>query len=369
MENQKPDVFPSEEVIKQANETGTKIAEQFEKENNVTHVHKTQGELEAEAKMKADSLALLEEQLRKRDELIAQRKAEKEGNKVEENPYAPQTPPVTYATIENNVEHGKLEVPEDKYKHLSTPQEDAPFDVIKLPSEGLLYPNHGTSVKVAYLNAMDENIITNPNLLKTGKFLEILINRKVMDKNLRYKDLHVGDRNAIMLWLRSTGYGPMYKIRLGDPENNYEEFEAEIDLSKLPIKNLKEKPDANGHFTFKLPLSQKEIKFKLLTVGDVEEIETHVEEMAKELGPEFTDTSTYTLKKQIISVDGNSNSKDVETFIERGMRIGDVRAFRQYVNDLESGVDMNITVGTPGGGSVATFLPINTSFFWPDLGI
>jgi hypothetical protein len=91
--------------------------------------------------------------------------------------------------------------------------------------------------------------------------------------------------------------------------------------------------------------------------------------MAKELGPEFTDTSTYTLKKQIISVDGNSNSKDVETFIERGMRIGDVRAFRQYVNDLESGVDMNITVGTPGGGSVATFLPINTSFFWPDLGI
>lgn len=368
MEN-KPNVFPSEEAMKEANEMGTKIAEQLAKEQNVQNLAKSQGELEAEAKMKADSLAMLEEQMRKRDELIARRKAEKEGKTIEEDPYAPQVQPITYASNEGNVEHAKLEIPEDKYEYLSQPQKDAPYDVIKLPSEGLLYPNHGSSLKVAYLNAMDENIITNPNLLRSGKFLEILINRKMIGTDLRYRDLHVGDRNAIMLWLRATGYGPMYKIKLGDPENNYEEFEAEVDLSKLPVKNLKQKPDENGHFVYKLPLCQKEIKFRLLNVGDVEDIEAHIEEMTKEQGPEFTDTSTYTLSKQIVAVDGSYDSETVKNFIERGMRIGDVRAFRQYVNEIESGIDMNITVGTPGGGSVATFLPLNTSFFWPDLGI
>lgn len=368
MEN-KPNVFPSEEAMKEANEMGTKIAEQLTKENDVQNSAKSQGEIEAANKMQQDSLDMLAEQLRKRDELKAKKKAEREGTTIEEDPYASTTPTVTYATIENNVEHAKLEVPENKFESLSKPQEDAPYDVIKLPSEGLLYPNHGSSLKVAYLNAMDENIITNPNLLKSGKFLEILINRKMLGTELKYKDLHVGDRNAIMLWLRATGYGPMYKIRLGDPENNYEEFEAEIDLSKLPIKNLSQKPDENGHFTLKLPLSQKEIKFRLMNVGDVEEIERHVEETSKELGPEFTDTSTYTLKKQIVAVDGDYDSTLVTNFIERGMRIGDVRAFRQYVNEVESGIDMNITVGTPGGGSVDTFLPLNTSFFWPDLGI
>jgi len=216
---------------------------------------------------------------------------------------------------------------------------------------------------------MDENIITNPNLLRSGKFLEILINRKILDSSIRYKDLHVGDRNAIMLWLRATGYGPMYKIILHDPENEYKEFEVDIDLSKLNTKHLGVKPDADGLFDFKLPLCGKTIKFRLLTVGDLEEIEAHVEKMTEDVGPEFTDTSTYTLKKQIVSVDGISDKSTVINFIEQGMRLGDVRSFRNYINEIESGIDMNITVGTPGGGSLNTFLPLNTSFFWPDLGI
>jgi hypothetical protein len=369
----KPNVFPSSDKIsdamQEANEMGTKIAEQYNKEQNISSEPKNQGELNADAKMKANTLDMLEEQMRKRDELMANKKASSSGELVE-NPYQiKEIPKVTYANLDSNVEHTKLEVPEDKYEKLSRPQEDAPFDVIKLPSEGLLYPKTGSSLKVAYLNAMDENIITNPNLLRSGKFLEVLINRKMIGTDLRYKDLHVGDRNAIMIWLRSTGYGSKYKIVLGDPEDNFKEFEAEIDLSELPIKNLKEKPDENGHFTFNLPMSGKEIKFRLLNVGDVENIEEHIEKMTEEVGPEFTDASTYTLKKQILAVENDFSSETVTSFIEKGMRIGDVRAFRMFVNDIESGVDMNITVGTPGGGSVNTFLPLNTSFFWPDLGV
>lgn len=369
MEN-KPNVFPSDKMsdaMKQANETGSKIAEQYAKEQNIVAQHKSQGELDAAAEMQRQTMAKLEEQLRKRDELKAQREAEAKGELVD--PSFQEQPKVTYAQTETK-SHKKIEISDDdKYAALSTPPQDVPYDLIKLPSEGLLYKNCKSAIKVSYLNAMDENIITNPNLLKSGKFLEILINRKIMDTNLRYKDLHVGDRNAIMIWLRSTGYGPMYKIRLSDPNNNFQEFETEIDLSKLPIKHLGEKPDEDGYFTYKLPVSQATVTFRLLSVGDIEEIEDHIEKMAEEVGAEFTDGSTYALLKQILAVEGNFDSDTVKNFVEQKMRIGDVRAFRKHVNEIESGVDMNITVETPGGGSLDTFLPLNFSFFWPELGV
>ena len=370
MENNKPQVFPASKMtdaMKEANETGTQIAEQAKEELALIEKHKPKGELDAQAQMNKDSLDRLEAQLKARDELIAQKKAEAQGVNIESQ--IDTKPKVTYSQPETKA-HKKIELSdEDRYKALSTPQEDVPYDLLKLPSEGLLYKNGKSALKVAYLTAMDENIITNPNLLQSGKFLEILINRKMLDTSIRYKDLHVGDRNAIMIWLRSTGFGPMYKIKLSDPKNNYEEFETEIDLSKLGIKHLSEKPDENGHFTYKLPVAQKMISFRLLNVGDVEDIEEHVEKMSEELGPEFTDTSTYTLLKQVVAIDGDYDSEVVKQFVEQKMRLGDVRAFRHHINEIESGIDMNITVETPGGGSIATFLPLNFSFFWPELGI
>ena len=114
----------------------------------------------------------------------------------------------------------------------------------------------------------------------------------MLNTNLRYKDLHVGDRNAIMIWLRSTGYGPMYNITLADPNSiEYKEFQTEIDLSELKVKNLGEKPDENGHFTYILPISKISIKYKLLTVGDIDDIEDYVQE--KNENDEFNDVNIY----------------------------------------------------------------------------
>ena len=54
-------------------------------------------------------------------------------------------------------------------------QFQAPFDVIPLPSGGLLYPGQQGNVKVEYMTAMDENILTSPNLIKSGKVIDILM--------------------------------------------------------------------------------------------------------------------------------------------------------------------------------------------------
>ena len=174
MENNKPNVFPTSnkmtDAMREANETGQKIAEQAKSELGIQDANKNEAELSAQAQMIKDSQEQLEEQIRRRDELFASKKESK--NEVVSNE-------VTYSKPETKP-HKNIELPDedDKYASLMIPQDDEPFDLVKLPSEGLLYKNCKSSLKVAYLNASDENIITNPNLLRSGKFLEVLINRK-----------------------------------------------------------------------------------------------------------------------------------------------------------------------------------------------
>jgi hypothetical protein len=237
-------------------------------------------------------------------------------------------------------------------------------DFIPLPSGGKTYKNKTPNLKVSFMNASDENILTNPNLLKSGKFLEVLFTRKILDPSITYRDLLVGDRDAIMIWLRSTGYGSEYPITVIDPKT-YEEFTVEIDLDSLKKKKLTLEPDEEGLFSYTFPMSNKNIKFKLLTVGDSEDIENHVEELKKD-NVEFTDIATYTLQKQIVEVEGDRDPKSVAEFISR-LRIADSRSFKKFVSENECGVDMNLTVQTPGGGQVKTFFRPNSRFFWPQL--
>ena len=62
-------------------------------------------------------------------------------------------------------------------------QLQAPFDVIPLPSKGLLYPGQQGNVKVEYMTAMDENILTSPNLIKKSS----CIPKKTHKTPLKYR--------------------------------------------------------------------------------------------------------------------------------------------------------------------------------------
>lgn len=386
--NKKPKVFPTPDLIAAANDTGSQIAKQLEIENKIVKAEIPEGERIASEKMKAKT----ETQLRKRDELLeaaqqitdpklreeAIRKAYDSIKEV--RPELAENKGIVYEVEYGDIPKREIRqfkaplptqkpsmnnsIPTQGYEKISEPQYDALYDVIPLPSKGKLYPNKKPTMKVAYLNASDENILTNPNLLENGKFLEVLFNRKMLETNLKYSDLHIGDRNAIMIWLRSTGYGPQYPISLYDPATG-QPFETEIDLTKLKMVELEVETDDYGHIAFQLP-SNNLITFKLLTVGDIDDIDEHDAYMKEKYGPEYMDTATYTLKKQIQSVNGVYDKEAVSKFVDRMMLL-DVKEFRKYVNEVESGIDMNLSVRTPGGESIKTFLPLNISFFWPDL--
>jgi hypothetical protein len=246
---------------------------------------------------------------------------------------------------------------------LSQPNYNSPFDVIPLPSKGKLYKNKKANIKLSYMTTADENILTSPNLLKSGEFLEILINRKLLEPDLRYNDLLPGDRNAIMLWLRATAYGEMYPVTLLD--ENDEAFDTEINLNELKTIELNQEPDEDGLFSFVMPLSKANVRFKLLSCGDIDEIEKMLER-DKENNLLVNNANTYKLEKMIVEVNGDNNKTMIRDFVNY-MRISDSKSFNKYVDSIDAGVDLNIEVGTPGGGSIKTFLPLNLGFFWPDI--
>jgi hypothetical protein len=194
--------------------------------------------------------------------------------------------------------------------------------------------------------------------------LEILINRKLLEQDIRYRDLHVGDRNAIMLWLRATSYGHMYPVTLMDELDV--PFETKVDLNELKFKSLGAEPDSNGLFDFHFDIANVDIKFRLLTIGDIDDL-TEILAKEKEDGVVLNNSNTYMLRREIVQIGDITDKKYINEFISN-LRIGDGKSLRDYINSIESGVELdNIEVVTPGGGSITTFLPINIDFFWPDL--
>tara|TARA_Y100001938_G_C8008076_1_gene388448 strand:- start:205 stop:972 length:768 start_codon:yes stop_codon:yes gene_type:complete len=246
------------------------------------------------------------------------------------------------------------------------PTFEIPFDVIELPSKGVLYQGNISHVKVEYLTAADENILTSPNLLQSGKVIDYLLEQKIKQAGVSSSDLLVGDRNAIMIFLRATGYGEMYPVKLTDPENG-QEFEYEINLSELKTKELGATPDEKGEFSFSLPRSKKEIKFRLLTAKDESEILARVEKRSKIVKGSVSNTLTYRLERQITEIDGNRDKAYIAKFVTV-MPAFDSLKFREYVDEIEPGVDLNVEVESPTGNFFRTPLPITLQFFWPNLG-
>ena len=62
------------------------------------------------------------------------------------------------------------------------------YDVVTLPSQGIYYQNKKKTLRVAYLTAADENILSAPNLLQTDTVIEELLKRKILDKETPYSN-------------------------------------------------------------------------------------------------------------------------------------------------------------------------------------
>jgi len=246
-----------------------------------------------------------------------------------------------------------------------------PFDVVPLPTKGLLYksgPLKGKdSVEVHYLTAVQEDILTSPNLLASGKMLDTLLRSVLKDKTIEPETLTLGDRNAIVIWLRSTGYGSDYPVQVRCGSCGHE-WAHEFDLGTLDVRELEEKPDSDGLFSFELP-SGKLIRFKLLTSADELNILKRVEAIKSKQGSQIDHSLSLKMMASICEVDGEQDPMIVKMFVE-SMPVKDARSFRDHMGNIEPGVLMTQECECPACANVAQeVIPIRGNFFWPDSGV
>ena len=244
-----------------------------------------------------------------------------------------------------------------------------PTEMVDLPSKGLLYPeNHPLAsgqVEMKYMTAREEDILTNQNYIKQGIVVDKLLQSMIVTK-FDYSDLLVGDKDAIMLAARVLGYGKDYTF------NHYSANlegtnELTIDLTLLKEKILDESLITRGknEFHFKLPHTGNEITFKMLTHGDELNVDKEIQGL-KKIDKNSNFDMTTRLRHIILSVNGDYDKKTIREFIEYGFLAKDSRAFREYVNTISPGIDLNYTYTYANGEEEDIEIPIGVNFFWPD---
>ena len=146
------------------------------------------------------------------------------------------------------------------------------YDVVELPSKGIHYTNNKKSVRVAYLTASDENILSAPNLIANNGVINELLKRKVLDKDLQVDDIVDEDRQAILIFLRNTAFGSEYILTTYDPKTE-KEFNTTINLETLKIKDFNLSENSEGEYSYYLTKSKVDVTFKFLTRKQEDEID------------------------------------------------------------------------------------------------
>ena len=236
-----------------------------------------------------------------------------------------------------------------------------PTEEVELPSKGLIYPESNPlssgKVELKYMTAREEDILSNQAYIQKGTVLDKLLKSLIVNKDIKIDDLIVGDKNAIFIASRILGYGKDYKVSIKGEEHT-------LDLSTLENKEFDESSINKGEnlFSYTMESSGTVVKYKILNGRDEKVIDREIEAL-KKLNKDSSADITIRLKQMIISVDGKSERKDINNFVDNYLLARDSRAFREHIKNTQPNVNMNYTLDN--GEEVA--IPIGLNFFWPEL--
>jgi hypothetical protein len=235
-----------------------------------------------------------------------------------------------------------------------------PHDVVILPSQGKFYKTKKKSVKVGYLTASDENLLASVGKLTGEELVLRLVRSKLYEPDLNPKDMLEGDIEAILLFLRTTSFGPEYNFSLSDPETG-QKFERTITLDELSFRNPQVEPDDNGHYTTTLPKSNATVKVKPLSYGEATDLERMAEEYPSNL---VAPKATWRLNKQIVEINGSTDRGEIAKFVEQ-MPIMDSKYISNFLKINEPRIELNREVTAPSGKKVNVRVAFGAEFFRP----
>lgn len=252
---------------------------------------------------------------------------------------------------------------------------DIPVEVVPIPSGGKTYPQdhplHGReTLEIRAMTAREEDILTSKALLKKGTVITELIKSCLVDKSFNPNDMLTGDRNALMVAVRITGYGAGYDAEVECPACEVKASQT-FNLAELPLIPLGIEPVAPGMnvFEFVLPRTKKVVRFKFMTGHDEVDIMASAEKQKRlNLGNSIDSVVTTNLLYSIVNISGVEDRGKIGSFV-RMMPAQDSLALRNYIRDNEPGIKMKQDVVCKScGHEWEVSIPLGASFLWPQAG-
>jgi len=248
-----------------------------------------------------------------------------------------------------------------------------PTEFVDLPSKGRYYPpehplHNVQMVEIRHMTAKDEDILTSRSLLKKGVAIDRFLQNVLVDKRVRVEDLLIGDKNAIIIASRITGYGAEYEAGISCPSCasavqfsfNLEECQA-MSLDRHDNSDIR--ATDSGTFIVHADKMGVDVEVRLLTGRDEAYLLQIAEKRRKKKLPETALTDQ--LRRFIVSVNGQADPGYVDSFIQH-MPASDSRKIRTAYQEIIPNVDMNhefVCSECSFEGEVS--VPFGATFFWP----
>lgn len=249
-----------------------------------------------------------------------------------------------------------------------------PTEFVTLPSGGKFYPqghplHNKETVEIKYMTAKEEDILTSRALLKEGVALDRMLKSLLVEEGVRIGDLLIGDKNALLVAARRTGYGPEYVTSVTCPAcGTTDEFE--FDISDPKTNNYEQNIQdgtagltAEGNLLVVLPMTNATVECRMLTGDDEIRLYKEAERKAKRKAEERTMTDMF--RSYIVSVNGEESPLVIESFIQ-AIPARDARLLRNVYSQCVPNIDLTQVYDCPNCGHTADMeVPLNTDFFWP----
>jgi hypothetical protein len=260
---------------------------------------------------------------------------------------------------------------EKKAKNIDTPPAGGalefvvPTEFVDLPSKGLFYPeghllHNVDSVEIKQMTAKEEDILTNKSFLKKGIVFDRLLANLLVNKGIKTDSLLVGDRNALILAARISGYGEVYDTNVVCPlcltSNKVEYHLAEI-LPNNWEEQIEESDielDNEGLFTVTLPQSKVVVKTRPMSGTD-----------EKTIGAlKDGDSVTGQLKSYVVSINEETNKKVIARTIDK-LPARDAKYLRTVYKRVNPNLDFRQGFACENCGHEAELeVRLGPDFFW-----
>ena len=259
----------------------------------------------------------------------------------------------------------------------------SPTEFVEIPSRGKFYPQGHPlcgveAVEIRHMTAKEEDILSSKTLLKQGVAIDRFLQSVLVDTRISTDSMLIGDKNALIVAARCSGYGHDYLAGMTCP-NCGANSKQEVDLNEAKglycgyveeeaeeeeIINGVSGPNAAGNYIITLPVTKAQFEVKLMTGREEKAFSKRMQQRKKKRQAEAMLTDQF--KTFTVSINNTGDLRQMYRFIDN-LPVRDSRFLRTTYGKLSPSLNLKHDFICPEcDHEQEVEVPITAQFFWPD---